>query len=228
MIQWVVEGVTGASLVERVIVATDDSRVFECVRGFGGEAVMTHRNVPSGTDRVAVAAREMDVDIVVNVQGDEPFISPEEVDAAVTALMEEPQIQVSTLAKRIYRTDELKNPDVVKVVVDERNHALYFSRSMIPFVCNGSGPEVWIKRHTIFKHVGIYGYRKSFLMEYAGWHPTNLEHAEKLEQLRVLEKGYKIKVAETTFEPFGVDTPNDLQRARDYASRRNRPSNRRE
>ncbi len=217
MIQWVVEHTMRASLISRVIVATDDERIQACVRDFGGDVVMTPRGIPSGTDRVALVASNLDVDIVVNVQGDEPFIEPDEVDQAVRILVDDDQAVMGTLVKKITDVEELENNNVVKVVVDEQMHALYFSRGVVPFAGDTNTLTALCQENTFYKHVGIYSYRKDFLRRLSRWGPSRLEKIEKLEQLRVLEKGYRIKVAETAFEPVGVDTMEDLQRARRIA-----------
>jgi len=217
MIQWVVERVREASLISRVLVATDDRRIYDCVCGFGAEGVMTPVEIPSGTDRVAFAAKDLDVDIVVNIQGDEPFIEPEEVDQAVRLLIENDQAVMGTLVKKITRSEELESPNTAKVVLNQQNEAIYFSRSPIPFCRDIDARNDWMMSQPYYKHVGIYSYRKTFLIRFAGWRPTPLEQIEMLEQLRVLEKGYSIQVAETHFEPMCVDTPEDLERARQLA-----------
>jgi len=214
MIRWVVERARSATLVSRVLVATDDERILETVRGFGGDVVMTPRGIPSGTDRVAFVAKELEADIVVNIQGDEPFIEPEEVDQVAKILMEDGEPVVGTLVKRITRMEELESTHTAKVVMDESGYALYFSRSPIPYLRDGRGFADWIQHRVYYKHVGIYSYRKDFLLQYAQWEPTPLEKTEKLEQLRVLERGYRIKVAETDHEPVCVDTPEDLEKVR--------------
>ncbi len=214
MVQWVVERARSATLVSRVLVATDDERILETVRGFGGDVVMTPREIPSGTDRVAFVVKDLDADIVINVQGDEPFIEPEEVDQVAKILLENREAVVGTLVKKITRVEELESAHTAKVVVDESGYALYFSRSPIPYFRDGRDFADWIQHRVYYKHVGIYSYRKDFLLRYAQWKPTPLEKAEKLEQLRVLEKGYRIKVAETDYEPVCVDTPEDLEKVR--------------
>ena len=217
MIQWVVERVREASLISRVLVATDDRRIYDRVCGFGAEGMMTPVDIPSGTDRVAFAAKDLDVDIVVNIQGDEPFIEPEEVDQAARLLIENDQAVMGTLVKKITQSEELESPNTAKVVFNEHNEVIYFSRNPIPFCRDIDNRNDWMMRHTYYKHVGIYSYRKTFLIRFAGWRPTPLEQIEMLEQLRVLEKGYSIQVAETHFEPVCVDTPEDLERARQLA-----------
>jgi len=223
MIQWVVERTMRASLITRVIVATDDERIQSCVEDFGGDVVMTPRGIPSGTDRVAFVASNLDVDIVVNVQGDEPFIEPDEVDQTVRILLDDDHAGMGTLVKKITDVEELRNPHIVKVVVDEQMHALYFSRGVVPFTGDTNILTALCQENTFYKHVGIYSYRKDFLRRLSRWGPSKLEKIEKLEQLRVLEKGYRIKVAETAFEAIGVDTKEDLQRARRIAEEKYSP-----
>ncbi len=217
MIQWVYERTKRASLVEDVVVATDDKRIFEAVEYFGGKALMTSPSHRSGADRLAEAASKIDADIVVNVQGDEPLIEPEMIDGAIRPLMADSTLLMSTLNTRITDEDELKDPNVVKVVKDKNNFALYFSRLPIPYVRDS---EQWSvvsgqKKDIHYKHIGLYVYRKDFLLKYANMKPTPLEEAEKLEQLRVLENGYRIKVIETQYNSIGVDTKEDLERVRE-------------
>jgi len=217
MIQRVVERVARARTVSRVLVATDDERVYDCVRGFGAEVVMTPEDIPSGTDRVARAVSEMDTEIVLNVQGDEPFIDPDAVDAVAGLLTEDTAVPMATLIRRIDNIEELVSPQTAKVVMDEEGFALYFSRSPIPFF-RDIAKEDWISNQAYYRHVSVYGFRKDFLMRFASWAPARLESLEKLEQLRVLEKGFRIKTAVTTSDSFGVDTPEDLERARRRAA----------
>jgi 3-deoxy-manno-octulosonate cytidylyltransferase (CMP-KDO synthetase) len=210
MIQWVVERVSCAQLVSKVIVATDDDRIFTLIQKLGKEVVMTPKGFRSGTDRVAFVARELDAEIIVNIQGDEPFIQPQEVDLVAKILLNDREAVVGTLVKKITDVEELENPNTAKVVVDHNKNALYFSRHPIPFYRDYSQMHQWVKKHTYYKHVGIYSYRRDFLILYASWGPSILEKAEKLEQLRILERGYSIKVAETSCEPVCVDTPEDV------------------
>ncbi len=214
MIQRVVERVQRASLLSEVLVATDDERIVRLVESFGGKAVMTPPELPSGTDRTACAAAGRDADIVVNIQGDEPLIEPEEVDLAAAILIDDPGALMGTLVKKITRLDELENPNTAKVVLDHDRNAVYFSRSPIPFVRDVADRSRWFQAFPMYKHVGIYCYRKEFLLRFASWPPSFLEKAEKLEQLRVIEKGFRIKTAETSFEPVCVDTPADAERVR--------------
>ncbi len=214
MIERVYERSCQASMLSAVLVATDDVRIFKIVESFGGEVVMTPKAILSGTDRVAFVAEGQDADIVVNIQGDEPFIEPQEIDSVAQILLNDENAVMGTLVKRITRIEELTSPNTAKVVVDQNGFALYFSRSPIPNYRDSKDLSKWIQNHVYYKHVGIYSYRKSFLMDYSRWDPTPLEMVEKLEQLRALEQGYKIKVAETSAEPVCVDTPQDLERVR--------------
>lgn len=204
MLQHVWERARRSRLIGRVLVATDDRRIADEVRRFGGEVLMTRRDHPSGTDRVAEAAAQSGADVVVNIQGDEPLIDPDAVDAAVEGLCASPETPMGTLSKRIDDPSELINPNVVKVVTDLAGNALYFSRSLVPFVREGA------PRH--YKHIGLYVYRREFLLVYSALPRGPLEESEKLEQLRALENGYKIRVVETDYDSCGVDTPEDLVR----------------
>ena len=207
MIQHVVERASAAARVDAVIVATDDERIANAVTAFGGTAVMTRADHPTGTDRLAEVAAHLTGQIVVNVQGDEPMLDPGAIDACVQALLEHPDDVMSTV-RRPLTDDEVENPAVVKVVVDRTDVALYFSRSPIPHVRWGNAaPPRWA-------HVGLYGYRRPFLLTLASMTPTPAERAESLEQLRVLEHGYRIRCVATHSTSVGVDTPEDLERVR--------------
>ena len=209
MIQRVYEGARTARLLSRVIVATDDERIFAAVRGFGGEAVMTSSHHPSGTERVAEAARGVDEPIVVNIQGDEPLIEGGLIDDLVEALRDE----AAPMASVMIRTADLNlihDRNIVKVVVDGRGFALYFSRAPIPY-----DPSDFFLRH-----IGIYAYRRDFLLGFAGLAPTRLEQNEKLEQLRALENGYRIKMVETTHATLSVDVPGDIIKVEDALRKR--------
>jgi 3-deoxy-manno-octulosonate cytidylyltransferase (CMP-KDO synthetase) len=197
-----------ARSVEAVIVATDDLRIAEAVDGFGGTAVMTSASHATGTDRLAEVAASLDAEILVNVLGDEPLITPDAIDAAIAPLLSQPDDVVSTLRRRIDDPDDLHTPSVVKVVVDAAGYALYFTRAPIPFVRPGhQAPAAW-------RHMGLYVYRRDFLIKLATLPQTPLEQAEGLEQLRILEHGYRIRTVETTVDSIGVDTPEDLARVR--------------
>jgi len=206
IIQHVYENVTSADLIDGVFVATDDIRIFDAVRDFGGRALMTSPEHTCGTERVAEVAKDIRCDIIVNVQGDEPFIRPEMVDEVVQMLYNEIEAEISTLAKRITDEKEIFSPDVVKVVFDNQGFAMYFSRSPIPYYSS--------LFH--YKHIGIYGYKKDVLLRFASMPQGRLELIEQLEQLRALAGGIKIKVKETPYDTFGIDTPEDLRRAEEW------------
>ena len=213
MIQHVYERAAQASLVGSVLVATDDTRIVETVEKFGGTAVMTPPTLQSGTDRVAFAAQSMpEADIVVNVQGDEPLIAPEMIDEGVRVVSES-DAPVGTLVRRIDQESELVNPNIVKVVLGNGGRCLYFSRSTIPFG-RDIVPHDWLKHTVYYKHIGLYVFRRDFLLLYPSLQQTPLERAEKLEQLRILEHGYIIRAAVTQRDSMPVDTEDDLKRVR--------------
>jgi 3-deoxy-manno-octulosonate cytidylyltransferase (CMP-KDO synthetase) len=220
MIQHVYEQASRACLVHDVIVATDDDRIVAAVRKFGGRAVITPVDTPSGSDRIAhVASRLLDAGIIVNVQGDEPFIPPAMIDEAIRPFHADPLVQVGTLARRIEDIADLQNPAVVKVVLDRNGNALYFSRSSIPYGRDITTTEL-LAHYGVYRHIGLYVYRREFLLHYTTLPQTPLEQAEKLEQLRILENGYTIRVVITTHNSIAVDTPADLQHARALAGAR--------
>ena len=209
MIQRVYEAVRRARWLDAVVVATDDARIAEAVRGFGGEAVMTSARCRSGTDRVAEVAQHRRETIILNIQGDEPLMHPAMVDQVARVLLDDASVLMASLRRRLENHADLRNPHVVKVVVDRQDRALYFSRAAIPGRKPGAddAPPV-----TPYKHLGIYGFRRAFLLRFARLRPTTLEQAEGLEQLRALEHGYAITVPETSRDSIGVDTPADLRR----------------
>jgi 3-deoxy-manno-octulosonate cytidylyltransferase (CMP-KDO synthetase) len=223
MVVRVVERALAAPSVARAVVATDDERILRAVRDAGHEALMTRADHASGSDRLAEAAGVVEAEVVVNVQGDEPLIAPETIERAVAALLEDEEAAVATTCEPVETAGDVLSPDVVKVVVDGRGRALYFSRSPVPY------PRDAARRHgslaaalanepallaTFRKHTGLYAYRRDFLLEYAGWPQTALERAESLEQLRILERGRRIKVVEAAAPSVGVDTEEDLRRVR--------------
>lgn len=215
MIQHVFERTRNVALVDRVLVATDDRRIADAVRGFGGDVVMTRSDHPSGTDRIAEVATQLDADVIVNVQGDLPFLESAMVDAAVQLMRADVALPMATVKTAIHDSEEMANPNVVKVVTDRDGYALYFSRSRLPYWRDGAAA----KDGTLgYKHIGLYAYRRDFLLTFARLAPTPLEQAEKLEQLRALEWGFRIKVAETVGVGIEVDTPHDLERARALAA----------
>lgn len=205
MLERVYERVSMARYLTRVIVATDDERIAAEARRFGGQVRMTRLDHLSGTDRVAEVASSENCDLVVNVQGDEPLIDPAAIDAAVLPMLDDEDTPMGTLKKRIEDAREIHDPNVVKVVTDRDDKAIYFSRATIPHVReNDPAPR--------FKHIGLYVYRRDFLLAYPDLPVGPLERAERLEQLRALENGYSIRVVETEYESLGVDTPEDLER----------------
>jgi 3-deoxy-manno-octulosonate cytidylyltransferase (CMP-KDO synthetase) len=208
MIEHVYRRAAEARGITAVIVATDDERIARAVSAFGGLAVMTRSSHATGTDRLAEVAALLDCDIVVNVQGDEPLVAPEMIEQAIAPFAEDHTLQMTSLRSPIRSADDLADPNVVKVVVDRDDFALYFSRAPIPFVRDrdvAGGVDAW-------RHIGLYAYRRTFLPRFAAMTPTRLETLERLEQLRALEHGIRIKVLPTTFEAVGVDTPADLER----------------
>lgn len=207
LIQHVYEQAARASTIGRVIVATDDERISEAVRTFGGEAAMTRADHVSGTDRVAEVARGLDTDIIVNVQGDEPELEPAAIDTLVQLMEKNPQTGIGTLACPFAKNADPRDPNAVKVVVDRNGHALYFSRALVPFPRDASGKIIDASRWLL--HLGIYAYRRDFLLKLAKLPPTPLEQTEKLEQLRVLEHGYPLVVGVVEKAAIGIDTPED-------------------
>ena len=205
MIVRVFERASKAEKIESAVVATDDERILEAVEKFNGRAVLTRKDHPTGTDRIAEVAQKFpDVDLIINVQGDEPLIEPSLIDQLATQFEDDPDLQMATVATKMNSIDEMKNPNNVKVVMDQNSNALYFSRSMIPFPRVENFSEV-------YKHIGIYAYRRGFLLEFAKMKPTPLEKTESLEQLRALENGYKIRVIKSNDRFVGVDTEEDLE-----------------
>lgn len=210
MIVRVAERTLQAESVERVLVATDDERIAKAVRAAGFEAVMTSPDHQSGTDRIAEAVRNENVaDIIVNVQGDEPLLPSAMIDQAVQPLIADPSLPVGTLVRKITDAADLSNPSIPKVVLDEEGFALYFSRSPIPHV-RDLPLASWLKHTIFYRHIGLYVFRREFLLRYTTWQQTPLERSEKLEQLRVLEHGCRMKAVVTELESTSVDTPEDL------------------
>lgn len=211
MINRVYEQVLKATGLSQVVVATDDERIYNHVIEFGGKAVMTLENHPSGTDRcyeAALAVGATSEDVIINIQGDEPFIKPEEIDKLAVAFTS-PETQLATLIKIITNPEDITNPNKVKVVLNTKNEAIYFSRSPIPYI---RGEEDWISKFTFYHHIGIYAYRMKVLSEITKLAPSSLELAESLEQLRWIENAYTIKTVISNYESIAVDTPEDLER----------------
>lgn len=215
VIQHVYQNSVRSRLASEVIVATDSPAIYDTVLSFGGKAVMTSSSHVSGTDRIAEAARNLDCDIIVNVQGDEPLIKPEMIDDVIS-LLDDRRASIGTLVKIIRDPEEVFNPNVVKAVFDGSGYAIYFSRAPVPYHRDiwkdFSRSAVRDSVFTVFKHIGIYSYRKDALLSLAAMPPSRLESIEMLEQLRAIENGMTIKVKETPFETYGVDTPEDLER----------------
>ncbi|MBR4152913.1 MAG: 3-deoxy-manno-octulosonate cytidylyltransferase [Selenomonadaceae bacterium] len=205
MICRVLERASLAKSVAEVIVATDDERILQAVEKNSGRAIMTRADHKTGTDRLAeVAEKFPDVEVIVNVQGDEPLIEPSLIDELIAEFVKDKNLQMATVATELTDADEMNNPNNVKVVIDKNNDALYFSRSLIPYPRNAGKSKV-------FKHIGIYAYRRNFLLDYAKMEPTPLEQSESLEQLRALENGFKIRVIKSSCRFVGVDTEEDLK-----------------
>ena len=207
MIQWVYEAAKTTALIDELVVATDDQRIYDVVVDFGGKAEMTATDLPTGTDRLAEVARRYQTELVVNIQGDEPLIQGSVIDSIIRPLLEDPGLPMSTAKVCLTDSEQIKEASVVKVVTAENGDALYFSRSPIPYPRNAGQAVYW-------KHIGLYGYRKEFLLKYIGLPQSQLELAESLEQLRVLSNGYRIKVVEVEQDSVGVDTQEDLERVR--------------
>ena len=207
MVQRVWENAKKAKALEDLIVACDDERILKTVKAFGGKAVMTAKGHGSGTERITEVVADLDVRVVVNIQADEPLLHPSMIDDVAYPLLNNEDLVCATLMKRIEHEEEIADPNVVKVVVDKKGNALYFSRCHIPFVRDD---EPGMRVH--YKHIGLYAYTKDFLFTYKKLAPTRLEQLEKLEQLRVLEHGFPIRVMETKHESIGVDTREDLER----------------
>ncbi|MEN3013734.1 MAG: 3-deoxy-manno-octulosonate cytidylyltransferase [Endomicrobiia bacterium] len=224
MIQWVYENVKKCELIDKVVVATDDKRIYDIVKNFGGEVMMTSRHHKSGSDRVAEVARRIPCNIVLNVQGDEPMISPEILKKIILEFKKEPKLNVVTPICRISYFSELFNINFVKVVTDKKGYALYFSRSVIPFIRDKFKTDNLkfyldikqdlLKNYRFYRHIGVYGFKRNFLFKFLDMPVGKLEMLEKLEQLRILEYGYKIKTVLVNENPFPVDTPEDLKKIR--------------
>lgn len=208
MIQYVWEQAKQAKSLDDLIIAADDERVMKVAQEFGGKVVFTARGHSTGTDRLTEIVNPLDVKFVVNIQADEPLLEPRMVDDLVYALKRDSNVSMATVIKKITNEDDITNPNVVKVVVDKNGGALYFSRLPIPYIRDDKGKK---KIDLYYKHIGMYAYTKDFLFTYTNLPHSKLEEAEKLEQLRALEHGYKIKTVETKYETIGVDTPEDLE-----------------
>jgi len=209
MIEHVYRRASESRLIDAVIVATDDDRIADAVRSFGGDVRLTRADHPTATDRLGEVAAHLDCDLIVNVQGDEPVLEPSVIDAAIEPFRDDSTLMMSSACLRFARAEDADDPNVVKVVVNRKGFALYFSRSRVPFPRGPQDHEAGP-----FKHIGLYVYRREFLRHLAALPPTPLERSESLEQLRVLEHGFSIKMVETRHDSIGVDTPDDLERVR--------------
>jgi 3-deoxy-manno-octulosonate cytidylyltransferase (CMP-KDO synthetase) len=220
MIQHTYESTQKSKLIEDIIIAVDDEKVYETCKAFGARVKLTSKDITTGSDRIAAVANQLSKDdIIVNIQGDEPFIAGKMIDQAIEPLLFDRSINISTLAKKIESVEELKSPDIPKVVFDYNNFALYFSRSPIPHVRDARSNLESIRMADVYKHIGLYVYRRDSLLEFSKLPQTDLEQIEKLEQLRMLENSMKIKVVVTDYESFSVDTPDDLEKIRKFYQR---------
>lgn len=214
MVEWVYKRALKSKL-DSVVVATDDERIVNEVKSFGGNVILTRKDHINGTSRIAeVCETYTDYDVIVNIQGDEPLIEPDMINSIIDSFIEDNTIPMSTLKYKLNDMAEIENPNAVKVVTDKNDFAIYFSRSVIPYPRN-------LNMGNYYKHVGIYGYKRDFVMEYSKMASTPLELSESLEQLRVLENGYKIKVLETPYKIIGVDTQEELERVREHITKNN-------
>ncbi|GAK56034.1 3-deoxy-manno-octulosonate cytidylyltransferase [Candidatus Vecturithrix granuli] len=211
MIQHVYERTSEVALFQEVIVATDDHRIEQAVLKFGGNVQMTSRDHKTGTDRLTEVAKHLEADIIVNVQGDEPLIQPAMIEQAIHPLLDDPDVAIGTLKHKIEHPHDLFNPNIVKVITDIRDRAIYFSRSPIPFIKGMDMHHEGFWKFRFYRHIGLYAYRRDFLLKFITLPQTPLEIVEGLEQLRALEHGYVIHVVETQCESIGVDTPEDLE-----------------
>ena len=213
MIQWVYERAKRSALLTDLCVATDHQKVFKVVEEFGGKAYLTDSRHKSGSDRIAevIERFQPDADLIVNIQGDEPLIDPAAIDLAINVLLSNSHVKVSTLVRPLKTTEELEDPNVVKVVLAQDQRAIFFSRSPIPYYRDGNSYNEWLAQYSYLKHIGIYVFRRDALMDFVSWPPGRLEMIEKLEQLRFLEHDVDIQVALTEYNSLSVDTPKDLE-----------------
>lgn len=212
LIQWVYEAAARSSLVNRVVVATDDTMIHDAVTGFDGEVMMTSARPRTGSDRCAEVAKKMEEEIIINLQADELLKGPEMLNELSSMMIENPAVRMGTLKKEIISPEELWDRNVVKVVTDNKDYALYFSRSPIPYIRDRVlNEEEGVPPKTFFKHLGIYAFRRDFLLLFSTLSTTRLEDLEKLEQLRAIESGFRIKVKETGYESYRIDAPEDLK-----------------
>ncbi|MBM3253632.1 MAG: 3-deoxy-manno-octulosonate cytidylyltransferase [Candidatus Omnitrophica bacterium] len=224
VIQHVWENAMKSTTLDDLIIACDDERIFNIAKDFGAKVTLTAKEHLSGTDRITEIANPIEVKVVVNIQADEPFIQPSMIDEVTSALLQEPKLNMTTLRKRITTPEEASDPNVVKVIVDKNEFAIYFSRSMIPcpkeYSMKGQTiSKEFLKHNAYFKHIGLYAYTKDFIFTFKNLPQGNLEKLEGLEQLRAIENGYRVKVFETRYETIGIDTPEDLKRAEEFLLR---------
>jgi 3-deoxy-manno-octulosonate cytidylyltransferase (CMP-KDO synthetase) len=210
LVQHTYERTVKAELVHEAVVATDDEKVADALAPYGTPVMLTNPDHPTGTDRIAEVARQRGESLIVNVQGDEPLIDPETIDNTIRPLLDRPDVVMSTACHRITRREDVQNPNIVKVVCDATGLALYFSRAPIPHIRDAADADV----HAHWQHIGLYVYRRDFLLRYAEMPQTPLEKLEKLEQLRALENGYRIAVVETAYKSIGVDVAEDFEHVR--------------
>ena len=220
MISWVYNRAKAVKQFDDVIVATDDKRIHDCVKNFNGNVLMTPHDLKSGTDRVAYVAKELEFDVVVNLQGDEPLISPQILSEVCSPFVDE-NVKMATPVKKIKSAEEFENKNAAWVVKDKNGNALYFSRSVIPTNHKISNQKEWVKFSTYFKHIGIYAYRKDFLLKLTKLKRAGLEEIEDLEQLRVLENGFKIRCVETNYQSINVDVPEDIVKVENIIKKNN-------
>lgn len=220
MIEWVYRRAKRVKIFKRVIVATDHSAIYSFIKSISGEVIMTPDNLPSGTDRVAIAARDVDADVIVNLQGDEPLIEPGVLEK-VCECFTESEVQVCTPITRIKKPEDLVNPSLARVIIDKQSDAIYFTRAVIPYNRDEQKVEEWYKKHKYYKHIGIYAYRKNFLFKLTRLPEGELEKIEKLEQLRIIENGYKIRTVLTDYQSLSVDTDEDLRNINTYIKKQN-------
>jgi 3-deoxy-manno-octulosonate cytidylyltransferase (CMP-KDO synthetase) len=213
LVQRVFEQAAKAQRLDKVIVATENTRILEAVEAFGGDAMLTSPECATGTDRVAEVARAYDCDLVLNIQGDEPLMRPEMIDQLIEGMQSDPKCVMGTLARKLESAANLDNPNVVKVALARNGNALYFSRSRVPFVrdARSGDSQEWLKLARFYKHLGIYAFRREFLLKFVDLPQGELEKTEKLEQLRALENGFSIKVLITPHDSIGVDRPEDVE-----------------
>jgi 3-deoxy-manno-octulosonate cytidylyltransferase (CMP-KDO synthetase) len=211
MIQHVYERAKKSDILNKLIVATDNKKIFDTIKSFGGEVVMTDENIRTGTDRTAEIARMYPYEVVLNIQGDEPLLEGWMLNKLAEPLINDKNIHSSTLVKKITELKELEDPNLVRVIIDKNGFALYFSRASIPFYNDSPDKKEWLKNHQYYRHIGLYGFQIDFLFEFVELEQSSLERAEVLEQLRILENGYKMKVEIVDYTPYPVDVPEDIK-----------------